>query len=140
MHQAVMECVHEHTIFIAVAAVADWRIDNISTQKLKKNDANTLPTLHFTPNPDILAEVAALPSAPYCVGFAAESENLIDYATQKRQKKNVPLLIGNIGHTTFGHDLNELVLFDAQGYTTLPLADKASLARQLITAIAARLE
>ena len=139
MHQAVFERIQQQELFIGVAAVADWRIDTISAQKLKKTADGATPELHFTPNPDILAEVAALQPAPYCVGFAAESENLIDYGTQKRLKKNVPLLVGNIGQNTFGQDLNELVLFDAQGHSTLPLADKATLARQLIQAIAVRM-
>ena len=138
MHKAVFDQISGQDIFIAVAAVSDWRVENTSAQKLKKNHEGDTPDLHFTPNPDILAEVAARPAPPYCVGFAAESENLIAYGTEKRLKKNVPLLVGNIGHATFGQDLNELVLFDAQGYSSLPLADKTSLARQLIVAIAVR--
>lgn len=89
-------------------------------------------------NPDILAAVAAKPNAPYCVGFAAESEKLEQYGEQKRQRKNVPLLVGNIGHNTFGMDDNEIVLFDAQGMTRLPRADKLTLARDLVAAIAQR--
>ena len=83
--------------------------------------------------------MAASKHAPFCVGFAAESENLIEYGAQKRLKKNVPLLVGNIAQNTLGQDQNELVLFDAQGHTALAPSDKTSLARQLITEIAARL-
>jgi phosphopantothenoylcysteine decarboxylase/phosphopantothenate--cysteine ligase len=126
-------------VFVAVAAVADWRVANASPQKLKKNADGSVPELVFEQNPDILAAVAALPKAPYCVGFAAESENLLQYGEAKRLRKNVPLLVGNIGHDTFGKDDNQLVLFDASGHTNLPRAGKQQLARQLIAAIADRL-
>lgn len=139
MHDVVMSRVGEKDIFIAVAAVADWRIANISEQKLKKDADGNTPALQFEQNPDILAEVAALPKRPYCVGFAAESENLLQYGEAKRKKKNIPLLVGNIGHQTFGKDQNALVLFDEKGYTPLPRADKQILARQLIAEIATRL-
>lgn len=139
MNDVVMSHVSGQDVFIAVAAVADWRVANASEQKLKKNDAGDIPQLLFEPNPDILAQVAALPNKPYCVGFAAESENLLAYGEEKRKKKNVPLLVGNIGHQTFGKDENELVLFDDAGNTRLPQADKQDLARQLIAEIARRL-
>ena len=139
MHDVVMTHITSQEVFIAVAAVADWRVANVSEQKLKKADDSAAPQLQFEQNPDILAEVAALPNKPYCVGFAAESENLLQYGEAKRRKKNIPLLVGNIGHNTFGKDNNELVLFDEQGHTHLPLADKQSLARQLIAEIARRL-
>ena len=139
MHDAVMAQVRDQDIFIAVAAVADWRIANASAQKLKKNADGSTPALQFAQNPDILASVAALPGRPYCVGFAAESENLLQYGEEKRKKKNVPLLVGNIGHQTFGRDDNELVLFDAQGHSKLARANKQELARQLIDAIAQRI-
>ena len=139
MHAAVMSQVAGQQIFIAVAAVADWRVTNISTQKIKKTAEGSTPALQFKQNADILADVAALTSPPYCVGFAAESENLLQHASEKRLKKNVPLLVGNIGHQTFGSDHNELVLFDAGGTTHLAPADKLTLARQLVTEIARRL-
>jgi phosphopantothenoylcysteine decarboxylase/phosphopantothenate--cysteine ligase len=141
MHDAVMaQLTHERSdVFIAVAAVADWHVANASTQKLKKTSETDTPHLQFAQNPDILANVAALPYAPYCVGFAAESENLLEYGTAKRIKKNIPLLVGNIGHSTFGKDQNELVLFDADGHVHLPRADKQVLAQQLVTAIAGRI-
>lgn len=144
MHAAVFAQVDEQDIFISVAAVADWRISNVSKQKLKKNggeknDGDEFPKLQFEQNPDILAEVAALAHPPYCVGFAAESENLIKYSTIKRLKKNVPLLVGNIAQTTLGLNQNEIILFDDKGHHSLPLADKTSLARQLIMEIAHRI-
>lgn len=138
MHDAVMANVSARQVFIAVAAVADWRVAEVSPQKIKKQDGAT-PSLAFEPNPDILAAVAALPSPPYCVGFAAESENLLEHGTAKRRKKNIPLLVGNIGHQTFGQDDNELVLFDDAGHHPLPRASKEVLADMLIGEIAKRI-
>ena len=138
MHEAVMSHVSEQSVFIAVAAVADWRVAEVSSQKIKKQDSST-PSLQFETNPDILASVAALPSPPFCVGFAAESDDLLAHGTAKRERKNIPLLVGNIGHQTFGKDDNEIVLFDAQGHQALPRASKDSLAVTLIAEIARRL-
>jgi phosphopantothenoylcysteine decarboxylase/phosphopantothenate--cysteine ligase len=139
MHDIVMAHATGQDVFIGVAAVADWRVVNASDQKLKKAEDGSLPSLIFESNPDILATIAALPGAPYCVGFAAESEDLLRHGDAKRKRKNVPLLIGNIGHATFGKDDNTLVLFDAHGHTSLPKAGKLQLARQLIGEIARRL-
>ena len=122
---------------VMVAAVADWRVDS-SSQKIKKG-ASGPPVLHLVENPDILATVARLPNAPYCVGFAAESGDLEANGEQKRVKKNVPLIIGNLGPATFGRDDNEVVLFEAAGATRLPRADKDALASVLIAEIARRL-
>ena len=138
MYDAVMAHVADQQIFIAVAAVADWRVE-ASEQKIKKQNGMA-PELKFEQNPDILASVAALPAAPYCVGFAAESENLLEHGRIKREKKNIPLLVGNIGHQTFGKDDNELVLFDAAGHQHLPRADKNLLAHALIAEIARRIQ
>jgi len=138
MYDAVMAHIADQQIFIAVAAVADWRVE-ASDQKIKKQHGMA-PELKFEQNPDILATVAALPAAPYCVGFAAESENLLEHGRAKREKKNIPLLVGNIGHQTFGKDDNELVLFDAAGHQHLPRADKAALAQSLILEIAHRIQ
>jgi phosphopantothenoylcysteine decarboxylase/phosphopantothenate--cysteine ligase len=139
MHDAVMAQVPGQDVFIAVAAVADWRVANASTQKLKKDNSGDMPALVFEQNPDILASVAALANKPYCVGFAAESDNLLEYGRAKRERKGIPLLVGNIGPSTFGSDRNELVLFDQHGHTAMPAADKLHLARQLISEIASRL-
>ena len=143
MMDAVQAEVAGQHVFIAVAAVADWRIKNASAQKMKKQQDGALPALQFEENPDILATVAArakLLGAPYCVGFAAESENLIEYGTRKRERKNIPLLVGNIGHSTFGQDDNEIMLFDADGHTLLPRADKLTLARLLVAEISTRIK
>jgi phosphopantothenoylcysteine decarboxylase/phosphopantothenate--cysteine ligase len=142
MLDAVMARVEGQHIFVGVAAVADWRVENASDQKIKK-DGDTAPQLRFAQNPDILATVAGTTSIsgwPYCVGFAAESENLIEYGAAKREKKGIPLLVGNIGHHTFGQDENSIVLFDDSGHTVLPQANKLQLARQLVSEIAKRLE
>jgi phosphopantothenoylcysteine decarboxylase/phosphopantothenate--cysteine ligase len=126
-------------LFVAVAAVADWRVANASARKLKKTEGGGAPALEFAQNPDILATVAAMPGGPYCVGFAAETEDLEANAQDKRRRKGVPLLVGNIGQATFGLDDNELLLIDAQGTTRLPRASKTVLAAALVDAIAARL-
>ena len=141
MHDAVMACLNTHMqdVFVAVAAVADWKVANASDQKIKKTSETDTPQLAFVQNPDILALVAARPDAPYCVGFAAESEQLLQYGAAKRIKKNIPLLVGNIGHHTFGQDDNELILFDAQGHKAIERADKQTLASKLIDEIAIRL-
>jgi phosphopantothenoylcysteine decarboxylase/phosphopantothenate--cysteine ligase len=94
----------------------------------------------MTENPDILAEVARLPDRPYCVGFAAESHDLAKHAREKRLRKNVPLIVGNIGPSTFGRDDNTLLLVDAEGERELPSASKLQLARALVADIAARLD
>ena len=138
MYDAVMAHIQHQDIFIAVAAVADWRVSEVSAQKIKKQNGAS-PELQFEQNPDILAAVAALPKPPYCVGFAAESENLLEYGRTKREKKGIPLLVGNVGPQTFGKDENELILFDAQGHHALARADKNTLAQQLIAEIARRL-
>ena len=136
MFEAVQQHVGDCAIFIGVAAVADYRVAQPSAQKIKKS-AETL-TLELVPNPDILAYVANLPDPPFCVGFAAESENLAKYAEQKRCVKNVPLLVGNLAQQAIGSDDNELILFDDSGSHVLPRADKLTLARQLMQHIALR--
>ncbi|WEF33153.1 bifunctional phosphopantothenoylcysteine decarboxylase/phosphopantothenate--cysteine ligase CoaBC [Pseudoduganella chitinolytica] len=140
MMEAVNAAIEGQHVFIAVAAVADWRVKNPSTQKVKKT-GDTAPALEFEENPDILATIAArttLAGHPYCVGFAAESENLVEFGAAKRARKGIPLLVGNIGHHTFGADDNTIILFDEQGHTILPRADKLTLARQLISEISKR--
>ncbi len=131
-------------IFIAAAAVADWRVANAAEQKLKKDASGQVPALEFAENPDILATIAASARAKagqlYCVGFAAESENLEAYAKAKRERKGVPLLVGNIGHETFGQDDNALLLVDAQGSRATECKSKRALAQDLIAEIAKRIQ
>ncbi|MBP6242326.1 MAG: phosphopantothenate synthase, partial [Hydromonas sp.] len=105
-------------------------------QKIKKAHADDVPSLEFVQTPDILATIAKLPNAPYCVGFAAESEHVIEYAQAKRIKKNIPLMIANQGPATFGSEYNQVSLVTAEGVTTLPNMRKDALAQQLIQAIA----
>jgi phosphopantothenoylcysteine decarboxylase/phosphopantothenate--cysteine ligase len=131
------------TVFVATAAVADWRPASSAEQKIKKDGSGAVPALSFVENPDILAAVAqgarAKSGALYCVGFAAESHDLLAHAQAKRSRKGVPLLVGNIGPATFGQDDNQLLLVDEKGVTELPRADKLALARQLVAEIARRL-
>jgi phosphopantothenoylcysteine decarboxylase/phosphopantothenate--cysteine ligase len=131
------------SVFVATAAVADWRPAAPSTQKIKKDGSGLAPQLAFAENPDILATVAQSAAARagrlFCVGFAAESQDLAENAEAKRLRKKVPLLVGNIGPDTFGQDHNALLLVDAKGSTALPRASKLSLARQLVREIAVRM-
>ncbi len=132
------------TVFVSAAAVADWRPAQMLDRKIKKDGSGEVPTLSFVENPDILAGIAASPRAQtgalYCVGFAAESHDLLAHAQAKRARKGVPLLVGNIGPDTFGQDDNALLLVDAQGSLELPRASKLVLARQLVTEIARRIQ
>ena len=139
MFDAVLPAAPSHDVFIATAAVADWRPAQLSDQKIKKNGSKVAPSFELAENPDILAAVAKLPDRPYCVGFAAESHDLLKHAREKLVRKNVPLIVGNLGPATFGQDDNALTLVDAQGHHELPRADKLALARALVAEIAARL-
>ncbi|MGC2456488.1 MAG: bifunctional phosphopantothenoylcysteine decarboxylase/phosphopantothenate--cysteine ligase CoaBC [Gallionellaceae bacterium] len=130
MFEAVKQHVAGSDIFIGVAAVADYRVAQPGARKIKKG-ADTL-TLELIPNPDILAYVASLPKAPFCVGFAAETDNLRKHAAAKRRAKNLPLLAANLAQQAIGANDNELVLFDDAGEHVLPHADKFTLARQLM--------
>ena len=127
---------HGQDIFIAVAAVADWKVAQVATQKIKKASADDVPSLNFVQTPDILATIAALPNAPFCVGFAAESENVIEYAQAKRVKKNIPLIIANEGPSTFGSEYNQASLISEDGVQPLEKMRKDKLAPVLIQAIA----
>ncbi len=130
-------------VFIATAAVADWRPLAQTAQKIKKDGSGQVPSLALEENPDILATLAqserARSGALFCVGFAAESHDLLAHATAKRLRKGVPLLVGNIGPATFGQDDNALLLVDAHGAVDIPRASKLSLARMLVGEIARRL-
>jgi phosphopantothenoylcysteine decarboxylase/phosphopantothenate--cysteine ligase len=139
MHDAVLPLAPRHDVFVATAAVADWRPAECGAQKIKKDGSGRPPGIPMTENPDILAAVAGLPDRPYCVGFAAESHDLARHAREKRLRKNVPLIVGNIGPDTFGRDDNALLLVDEHGERELPSAGKLQLARSLVADIAARL-
>ncbi|MBL0354781.1 MAG: bifunctional phosphopantothenoylcysteine decarboxylase/phosphopantothenate--cysteine ligase CoaBC [Dechloromonas sp.] len=139
MHAAVLERAAAADIFIAVAAVADYRVANAAEHKLKK-DAGGIPPIELIENPDILAAVAALKDGPFCVGFAAESRNLEEYAQAKRQRKGIPLIAGNLIQHGFGGDDNRLVLFDDHGTHPLTPAPKSVLSSQLVQHIADLME
>ncbi len=134
MRDAVMSRVESAHVFIGVAAVADYRPASAALQKIKKS-GETL-NIALTPNVDILAEVAALPEPPFCVGFAAESERLDEYAEAKRQAKRLPLVVGNLVKDGLGGDNNVVVLYDAGGRHPLPAAPKSLIARQIIAHLA----
>ncbi len=139
MHDAVLPLAPGHDVFVATAAVADWRPASLAGEKIKKDGTRRVPNLELTENPDILAAVARLPGRPYCVGFAAESHDLLKHAREKLQRKNVPLIVGNLGPATFGRDDNSLLLVDAHGQRELATASKLALARELVRDVARRL-
>ena len=136
MFDATLALVGDATLFVATAAVADWRPSDAAEHKIKKDGSGAVPQLQFRENPDILATVAELPRAQIgelvCVGFAAESQDLLANAQAKRQRKGVPLLVGNIGPATFGQDDNALLLVTADGSRALDRAPKLELARILV--------
>lgn len=138
MQSAVMSRAHESDVFVGVAAVADYRVVGARDHKIKKGSGP--PALELVENPDILGEVAAMSKPPFCVGFAAETENLREYAQAKRKKKRIPLLAANLAQYAFGREDNALTLFDEAGEHPLPRAPKIVLARQLIAHIAAMLK
>ena len=134
MLKAVMANINHQDIFISVAAVADYRVANPSSQKIKRSNAAL--NIELLPNEDILATVAALANAPFCVGFAAESENLLAYAEEKRKRKNIPLIVANLVSEALGADESTLTLLDSQGAHPLPKSSKAKSAQALLSHIA----
>jgi phosphopantothenoylcysteine decarboxylase/phosphopantothenate--cysteine ligase len=138
MFEAVKKDAKGADVFISVAAVADYRVKNPSAQKIKKG--NGAPRLELEENPDILAWVAALPEPPFCVGFAAESENLAANAKAKLAKKKLPLIAANVAQDAIGRDDNAITLYDAKGEHSLGHGPKLELARRLIEQVANRLK
>jgi phosphopantothenoylcysteine decarboxylase / phosphopantothenate---cysteine ligase len=130
MHKAVVANVAGKDIFISVAAVADYTIKQPSRSKIKKTSAAL--TLNLAPTVDIVGQVAQMPNAPFCVGFAAESDNLYEYAEAKRKRKKLPLLAANLVQNAIGNDDNELILFDDDGVHPLGRQPKDVLARELV--------
>jgi len=137
MLDEVLAYVDHAQIFVSVAAVADWRVANASPSKLKKT-SGAPPSLVFEPNPDILARVASLPNPPYCVGFAAESDNVIENARDKLARKAIPLVIANRAQDTLGAEDSELHLVDGTRVTSLPRDGKLEQARRIVAEIARR--
>ena len=145
MYEAVMASPN-CDLFFGVAAVADWAIANPSKEKMKRQGSGkSMPNIEFAPNPDILLTMAQSAKKikgkphPYCVGFAAESTKLEEHADEKRKRKGIPLIVGNIGPDTFGSNLNQLLLIHDRGSKKLAKAPKLQLARQLIQFVATQL-
>lgn len=139
MLDAVLPLAAQHEVFIATAAVADWRPLSAAQAKIKKGAQPGAPAFELTENPDVLATVAALPTPPFCVGFAAETHDIERHAREKLQRKRLKMVVANHGPSTFGRDENQLMLVDAQGTRELPAASKLSLARALVLELAQRL-
>ena len=139
MYQAVMRQANTQDVFISVAAVADYKVKNSSAQKIKKDGSGTPPVIELTENPDILASVAKLPKPPFCVGFAAESENVVEYGRAKRIKKGIPMLVANDVATAMGKPVNRITIIDEAGETAFPETDKQQAAAQIVAALAAQL-
>ena len=132
MYEAVFRLINQVDAFISVAAVADYRVANSAAHKLKKDGSGKPPIIELTENPDILQSVAQLPNAPFCVGFAAESENVLNYARAKRAKKGVPLLVANDVSLSMGKSTNQVILLDDFAETTLPEMDKDRVADAIV--------
>ncbi len=139
MRDATLVAVRDADLFVATAAVADWRVDRVAASKIKKKAGEGAPPLRLVENPDILAEVARLDPPPYCVGFAAESDDIVANARAKLAKKGVPLIVANDGPRAFGADVNAITLVDADGAVAWPPASKVELAQRLVGEIARRL-
>jgi phosphopantothenoylcysteine decarboxylase/phosphopantothenate--cysteine ligase len=138
MFEAVKQSVNGCDVFVAVAAVADYRVKNPSSQKIKKGNGKDL-RLELEENPDILAWVAGLPKPPFCVGFAAESETLAQHASEKRTRKKLPLIAANLVQDAVGGEQNSIVLIDDQGEHPLGRGAKIELARKLVDHVAGML-
>ncbi len=136
MYRAVMNRVGGQDVFISVAAVADYKVKNSSAQKLKKNPAGTPPVIELAENPDILASVAKLAHPPFCVGFAAESENVIEHARAKRLKKGIPMLVANDVATAMGKAVNRITIITETGETAFPETDKNQAAAEIVKKLA----
>ncbi len=146
MLEACVKHAQTASIFIATAAVADWRPATAADQKIKKDGSGKTPKLSFVENPDILATLAQSPRGKkglagkagglFCVGFAAESHDLLANAQAKRLRKGVPMLVGNIGPATFGQDDNALLVLSEAGVQEFERAPKLKLARKLIATCA----
>jgi len=137
MFEAVKKAVNSCDVFVSVAAVADYRVKNRATQKMKKGNGGV--SLELEENPDILAWVAALPKPPFCVGFAAESEKLAQNAAGKRVKKRIPLMAANLAQNAIGADDNNITLYDDRGEHPLGRGPKIELARKLMQHVAGML-
>jgi len=137
MYQSVMQNIANQDIFIGVAAVADYSPTHVQQQKIKKSEQSL--SLELSRNKDIIAEVASLPNPPFCVGFAAETENLLEYAEAKRLKKKLPLIVANLTSEAMGSDNNKVCLLDKDGTHPLDPAAKIQVARSILVHVATML-
>ncbi len=135
--------VHNHItnqdVFISVAAVADYKVKNSSSQKMKKDGSGKVPVIELTENPDILASIASLPTPPFCVGFAAESERVLEYAKIKRIRKNIPMLIANQISQSMGKTTNQITIIDDENEISFPETDKRQAADNIVQHLTTRL-
>ena len=141
MHKASLAAAQGCDVFIAAAAVADYRPAQIAAQKMKKGESETL-TLSLVKNPDIVASIAALEPKPFTIGFAAESENLLDYARSKLQRKNLDLVVANDisdNNIGFNSDNNAVTLVEKNTATEISQRSKQQLARELIALFAQKI-
>ena len=134
---AVRSEIADNELFFSVAAVADYTPKNPHNQKLKKSSAAL--TLELVPTVDILAYVAALPNPPFCIGFAAETQNVVEYASKKREKKGIPMIVANLAQNAIGADDNEVTIIDDEGLHPVPRGPKASVARAIVAFAAHKL-
>ena len=139
MFRAVHNHITNQDVFISVAAVADYKVKNSNSQKMKKDGSGKVPVIELTENPDILASIASLPNPPFCVGFAAESERVLEYARVKRIRKNIPMLIANQISQSMGKTTNQITIIDDENEISFPETDKRQAADNIVKHLAARL-
>ena len=139
MFRAVHNYITNQDVFISVAAVADYKVKNSSSQKMKKDSSGKIPVIELTENPDILASIASLPTPPFCVGFAAESERVLEYARIKRIRKNIPMLVANQISQSMGKTTNQITIIDDENEISFPKIDKRQAADNIVQHLVTRL-
>ena len=139
MFRAVHNHITNQDVFISVAAVADYKVKNSSSQKMKKDGSGKVPVIELTENPDILASIASLPTPPFCVGFAAESERVLEYARIKRIRKNIPMLVANQISQSMGKTTNQITIIDDENEISFPEIDKRQAADNIVQHLVTRL-
>lgn len=140
MYDAVHKHIEDQDVFISVAAVADYKIKNSSPHKLKKENSKDTPTLELEANPDILASVATLPKSPFCIGFAAESEKVLEYARAKRLRKGIPMLIANDVSQAMGKSTNQITIITDDEELSFPEKEKLQVAEEIVQSLARHLD
>ncbi|EIG29958.1 phosphopantothenoylcysteine decarboxylase/phosphopantothenate--cysteine ligase [Neisseria sicca VK64] len=140
MYDAVHKYIEDQDVFISVAAVADYKVKNSSPHKLKKENSKDTPTLELEANPDILASVAALPKPPFCIGFAAESEKVLEYARAKRLRKGIPMLIANDVSQAMGKSTNQITIITDDEELSFPEKEKLQVAEEIVQSLARHLD